>query len=237
MYEFDITVIIPAYNEEKTIGTTVKALKRISYIDKILVVDDGSTDSTVSEAVINGADVLRLITNAGKAQAMKKGYEAAKSSVLVFLDADLGDSAEEAIKLIKPICLNKADVTVANFPMTTGKGGFGFVKGLSAWGLNILTGKSFPSVLSGQRGFKRSVLSEEYFRYSGFGVEFGMTVDMLINGIKLLEVDVLMTHRTTDRDLKGFMHRYHQFMDILKVIGKKMLENSFIKLKINNPED
>jgi hypothetical protein len=65
-----------------------------------------------------------------------------------------------------------------------------------------------------------------FFDYKGFGVEFGMTVDMLLKNIKVLEVDVNMTHRTTGRDIQGFLHRFHQFTDILRVILKKSIMNS-----------
>jgi glycosyltransferase involved in cell wall biosynthesis len=234
---FDIGVVIPAFNEEKTISATLNALKKISCIDRILVVDDGSADHTSMIAAAVGAEVLTLQPNGGKAHAMKKGYEALSCSVLAFLDADLESSAEEALKLIEPVCMGQAEATIARFPMTPGKGGFGFVKMLSDWGLSILTGRTVPSVLSGQRGFLRSVLTPDSFRYSGFGIEFGMTADMLLGGTKILEVDVTMKHRTTGRDLKSFVHRYRQFCDILKVLAKKLAERPFARLKMHFPEE
>lgn len=233
----DIGIVIPAYNEEKSIGATVKALKKIHCIDRILVVDDGSSDRTSLIAAESGAEVLTLKENGGKAYAMKKGFEALDCSVLVFLDADLGSSAEEAIKLIEPVCAGKAEATIARFPMTPGKGGFGLVKKLSSWGLMLLTGRTVPSVLSGQRGILRRVLTADSFRYSGFGIEFGMTTDMLLNGTKIREVDVTMKHRTTGRDFKGFLHRYRQFSDILRVIARKLAEKPFVRPKMHFPED
>lgn len=234
---FDIGVIIPAYNEEKTIGDTLQALRNIPCIDRVLVVDDGSIDRTAFIASECGAEVLTLKENSGKAKAMKHGFEALACSILVFLDADLGTSAEEAIKLIEPLCTGKAEATIARFPMTPGMGGFGIVKSLSLWGLKLLTGRSIPSVLSGQRGFLRRVLTADCFRYSGFGIEFGMTADMLLNGTKILEVDVYMKHRTTGKDLKGFLHRFKQFSDILRVIARKLFEKPVTAPKMHFPED
>lgn len=218
----DITVIIPAYNEEKTIGQTINALNRLALIDKILVVDDGSNDKTSIVVRSLGAEILRLESNQGKAYAMKKGYELSTSSIIVFLDADLGSSAEDSIKLIEPICYDKADVTIAIFSPTPGKGGFGLVKKLSTWGLRFLTGKSYKTVLSGQRAFKRSLLSPDSFKYQRFGIEFGMMVDLIKSDLRIAEVEVDMVHRTSTRDFKGFVHRGKQFKDILKVIISKL---------------
>jgi glycosyltransferase involved in cell wall biosynthesis len=234
---FEIGVIVPAFNEEKSIGSTITALKKLPVIDRILVVDDGSTDRTSQIAVAAGAEVLTLEKNSGKAKAMQKGYEALSCSVLVFIDADLGESAVETIKLIKPVCMGKAEAVIARFPMTPGKGGFGFVKKLSRWGLTLITGRTVPSVLSGQRAFLRRVLSSESFNYSGFGIEFGMTADLLIKGIDILEVDVTMKHRTTGRDFRGFAHRYRQFKDILRVVLKKLAKKPFERLEINVPKE
>ena len=223
----DVGIIVPAFNEEKTIGSTIEGLKGISCVDRILVVDDGSADATSANASTSGAEVLTLEQNHGKAYAMRMGYEALPCPVLVFVDADLGESAAEAIKLIDPVCRGTAEVTIARFPMTPGKGGFGFVKRLGTRGLSFLTGQTISSVLSGQRGFLRRVLTAESFRYPGFGIEFGMTAELLRKGSKILEVDVTMKHRTTGRDFRGFMHRYRQFADILRVILIQLAEKPF----------
>lgn len=234
---FDVGVIIPAYNEENIICSTISALKKLPAIDRILVVDDGSSDRTSEIAVEAGVEVLALAENSGKAKAMQMGYKVLPCSVLVFIDADLGESAGEAIKLIEPVCMKKAEVVIASFPMTPGKGGFGFVKKLSSWGLILITGRTVSSVLSGQRAFLRKVLTSESFDYTGFGIEFGMTADLLLKGIKILEVDVTMKHRTTGRDFQGFIHRYRQFKDILRVVIKKLAERHFIEREMDAPKE
>lgn len=225
--KLEITIIIPAYNEEKTIGSTLKSLKTIKEIDSILVVDDGSTDNTSIVTKSLGVNLYKIESNQGKAYAMRKGFELAKTPVIVFLDADLGSSANEVIKLCRPVCYNKADVAIAVFNKSSIKGGFGLVRKLADWGLKALTGRSIKAVLSGQRAFKRSILSIEYFNYSGFGIEFGMTVDLLKTGARLLEIELDMEHRVTYRDFYGFLHRGKQFKDISKVIISKMIQKRF----------
>jgi glycosyltransferase involved in cell wall biosynthesis len=219
----DVCAVIPAYNEACRIGETLDALFSTNCFNRIIVVDDGSSDNTFDIAISKGVDVIRLSANHGKAHALKRGFFSSKEKIIVFLDVDLGSSASEVYRLLEPILDNRADVTVARFPMSPGKGGFGFVKHLAAAGIRLLTGKAFPSVLSGQRAFSRWTISREMFDYKGFGVEFGMTVDLLNSGARLIEVDVQMNHRTTGRDLQGFVHRYRQFKDILAVLVSKLL--------------
>jgi glycosyltransferase involved in cell wall biosynthesis len=214
----DVGIIIPAYNEEKRIGATLKALKTIEDISDILVIDDGSQDATAEIAFSEGVKTIKLTKNYGKGYALKKGLEMKKNDIVVFLDADLGDSACEVKKLIDPVKNGEADVTIAKIPFNPKKGGIGLVKGLSKFGLYSLTGKKCDSILSGQRCFRRSVLCPYYLDYKRFGVEFGMTVDLLNNNVHILEVDVKMEHRATGKDWRGFYHRAHQFWDISQVI-------------------
>src|SRR5690554_4561612 len=225
---YDIGVVIPAYNEAARIGHTINSLENLPYIDNILVVDDGSNDNTAYIAASAGANVLSLPKNMGKAYAMKKGYEVMQTHILVFLDGDITEGADEIIKLIKPICEGKAESVIARFPQS-GKGGFGIVRALATKGLYLLTGKNLTSVLSGQRAILRNAINESFFNYKGFGIEFGLTIDMLLKNVKILEVNVTMKHRTTGPDLKGFLHRFQQFVDILRVIIKKTKEKILSK--------
>ncbi|HEY0196431.1 MAG TPA: glycosyltransferase, partial [Methanobacterium sp.] len=61
-----ISVIIPAFNEEKTVGNVVKTVKKVSYIDEVIVVDDGSYDNTSKVAEKAGATVIQHVKNRGK---------------------------------------------------------------------------------------------------------------------------------------------------------------------------
>ncbi|NLB40796.1 MAG: glycosyltransferase family 2 protein [Clostridiales bacterium] len=227
-----VGIIIPAYNEENKIRKTIESIKHLDWIERILVIDDGSADNTARVAANAGADVISLPENRGKACAMKTGYLNSNSDILVFLDADIDDGAEHISKLVAPIWKGEARVVIARFPMTSGAGGFGMVKGLAHKGLHILTGKSLSSVLSGQRAFLRSELSTDLFDYRGFGIEFGMTVDMLSRGMRIKEVDVNMRHRITSKDWAGFRHRFRQFCDILSVILHKLIDRSFQKRQV-----
>lgn len=229
MDHLDVGVVIPAYNEEQRIGSTLKAIKRLPWVREIVVVDDGSTDNTARVALEEGVRLIKLAQNQGKGYALCRGLENISMPIVLMLDADLGDSAIEAEKLVKPIKEGKADVTIARFPSLPGRHGFGLVKGLARMGVRLLTGKDLDAVLSGQRAFRREVINPEFFKYNRFGIEFGMTVDLLNHGLRVCQVDVNMTHRVTGLDLEGILHRARQFKDILAVFMAKLWKKAGVK--------
>jgi len=214
------SVIIPAFNEEGRIGATVRAVRRIPEVVEVIVVNDGSTDATEKEARQAGARVLNMPGNSGKGAALNRGVRAAAAEIVVLLDGDLGATAGEARKLIRPILDDEADMTIARFPPPRRKGGFGLVKGLAARGIYYFTGLKMQSPISGQRALKREALPYVFPVAGGYGAEVGMTIAAARAGFRILEVPVLMGHRETGRDLKGFIHRGRQFRDIALTLLK-----------------
>ena len=224
-----ISIIIPAYNEENKIKDTLESIKDIKEIDEIIVVDDGSSDKTSEVAKSVKSDKINVITqnqNRGKGYALNNGLKEAmkKADIIGFLDGDLGNTASEVEKLITPIINNECDVTIEKFPPAKKKGGLGFVKNLAKESVKEMTGVELTSTLSGQRIFKKEVLEIFDEIPFGYGVEVGMTIDILKNNFKIEEVLVNMTHSETGRDLKGFIHRGKQFYHIKKVVRQKKKE-------------
>jgi len=108
-----ISIIIPVYNEAKTVKDILDRVKNssVSLEKEIIVVDDGSTDNTSDVlSSIHGIKVLRNLSNKGKGAALKKGFEAASGDIILVQDADLEYDPNEYPKLLKPILEGKADV-------------------------------------------------------------------------------------------------------------------------------
>ncbi|NLY42703.1 MAG: glycosyltransferase family 2 protein [Clostridiaceae bacterium] len=217
------SVIIPAHNESEFIEKTINSVKLTGMVDEIIVVDDGSDDSTYDIAKKNGAIVIRNDKKRGKGNALMKGLQECSGDVIVFLDADVGGSAVEISKIIIPVKMDICDVAIARFGRAKKKGGFGLVKLISRYGAFLLCGRYIESILSGQRAFKAEVLKNISIG-NGYGAEVGMTIDIVRKGYTLLEWDVNMMHRETGRDLKGFIHRGKQMCHILQVLFLKALE-------------
>ncbi len=213
-----ISVVIPAFNEANRIGDTLQAVKKIDTISKIIVINDASTDNTSAVARDYTADIIDLKENQGKGGAMNAALPYINSDIIVFLDADLGDSAGEARKIIDVVLAGEADLAIAAFPPPQKKGGFGLVKGLATKALKNAGAIEVIAPLSGQRAMTKEVLQAVTPFSQAYGVELAMSIKALRHGFRLLEVPTMMKHNETGRDLAGFLHRGKQFVDVLKVI-------------------
>jgi glycosyltransferase involved in cell wall biosynthesis len=220
-----ISVVIPAYQEADRIRSTVRAtLEGLAAQGDVeaLVVDDGSSDATSERAEAAGARVLRLPRNRGKGAALAAGLSEGRGDILMMLDADLGETACEAPKLLIPILSGDADMSVATFTRVPGhKGGFGLVMRLARWGLRKAGGAPMAAPLSGQRAFTRAAWERIGRLDGGFGPEMGLNLDALRLGLEVVEVETGMAHRLTGRDLAGFRHRARQFWDVALAIARR----------------
>ncbi len=215
-----VSVVIPAFNEEKCIRQTLEAVKSIKSVKEIIVVDDGSTDKTAEIAANQGVYVIRLSKNLGKGKALNLGCLECQCDYIALIDADLESSASELEKLINPVVNGEADMTIAVFPKTNKKAGFGLVKGLANLGIMAFGGKKFSAPLSGQRVMNKNVFIEVFPFADGFGIEVISTIKALRKGFKIKEVKTNMQHRVTGRSLTDFKHRGRQFLDVFSALFK-----------------
>ncbi|MDL2246060.1 glycosyltransferase [Methanobrevibacter sp. OttesenSCG-928-K11] len=185
--DLTISVIIPAYNEEDTVAKVVNVIKKISYIDEIVVVDDGSTDNTAENAKKAGAKVISHDTNLGKGAAIKTGFKKTDSDIIAFIDADIYNLTPEKIEtIIIPILEGKTEITKTKFARESGRVTELTAKPLLKFFFPEIT---FEQPLSGQFAAKRSVLKKMSFE-KDYGVDVGIVLDADIKGIKIQEVDI-----------------------------------------------
>lgn len=210
-----VVAVVAARNEGGRVGATVEAILTIPSVDRVVVVDDGSSDGTAAEARAAGATVLVAPANLGKGAALEGALSRnIEADVYVFLDADLGTTAKEAGGLVDAI-RGGADLAIAELPRDPRHGGFRLVKRLAASVIEELSGFRPAEPLSGQRAVTREVLDAVRPLARGFGVEVAMTVDAVRLGFRVVEVPLEMRHEPTGRDLHGFLHRARQGADLL----------------------
>lgn len=220
----EVVAVIPAKDEEARIGATIAALEQIGSVGRVIVVDDGSTDQTAAVAEwTGGVEVVRHERNRGKAAAMTTGAaraaELAPGAPVLFVDADLEGSAGNLGPVVEPVLTGAADMTIAVLPpQRLAGGGFGVVVRTARDGIRRLTGWTPTQPLSGQRCLSREALDAALPLASGWGVEVGLTVDVLRAGGRVLEVPCELHHRVTGRDLRSQVHRARQLTDVTRAL-------------------
>jgi dolichyl-phosphate beta-glucosyltransferase len=205
----EISIIIPAFEEEDRLGETVRTILRYVAADdlsaEIIIVDDGSADRTaaVGEAACAEfpeipAKVIRYVENRGKGFAVKTGLLAAEGNIALFSDADLSTPIEEMHKLIEPIKTGEYDVTFGSRaldrtligthqPWRREQGGkvFNLV-------VRMMTGLPFWDTQCGFKAFRmskfRPLLELMTIDRFGFDVEFLYVAH--VRGLRLKEIPV-----------------------------------------------
>lgn len=214
-----VSVLIPARDEEERVAATVRAAATLPGVVEVVVVDDASRDATAARARAAGARVLRASRHLGKAGAVRLGWPATRGEVVLLLDADLGATASRAAPLLAPVLAGEADMTIGTLPARPGRAGFGLVVGLARWGVRRGTGRRLHAPLSGQRAVRRTVLAAVPCWGRGWGLEVALDLAALRAGFRVLEVPVDLDHRRTGRDLRGFVHRGRQLVDVAWTLG------------------
>jgi hypothetical protein len=227
----DVAIVIPARNESDRIQATVKAAAGVPGADMIVVVDDGSGDDSGFVAENAGAIVLRHGRTRGKGAAMETGAEAVGllernedrpvPRHLLFLDADLAESAAYGAALVQPVRDGQADMTIAVFSERVRAGGHGFVVALSGSGIRRATGWLPAQPLNGQRCLTRAAFEAARPLAPGWGAETGMTIDLHRLGLRITEVEVPMAHRATGGDWRSQLHRARQFAGVARALAAR----------------
>jgi glycosyltransferase involved in cell wall biosynthesis len=226
-----VAVVIPARNEADRIQATVTAAAGLSGVGAVIVVDDGSADATADRARAAGAAVMRHSRNRGKGAAMETGAEAVRlldqqegldsPRHLLFLDADLAETAARAAPLMEPVMADRADMTIAVFTATVKLGGHGLVVKLSGNGIRRATGWQPRQPLNGQRCLTRAAFEAARPLARGFGVETGLTIDLMRKGMRVTEVEVDLAHRATGTDMRAQLHRARQLADVALALATR----------------
>ena len=232
--------IIPAFNEEVALGSVI--LRTLKYVDKVIVIDDGSVDETKEIAILAGAELISHSTNLGKGQGLKSGFEAVKSlnsniensdetyDIIVTIDGDGQNNPDEIPDLISPIQNGIAEFV----------NGSRYIDGrveddtpayrrvgqkVLDKATNISSGLSITDSQSGFRAFSKEAIKYFKLKDSGFAIESEMLSDAAEAGLKIVEVPITVRY-----DLDGSTENpvTHGVGVLLKIIKDMELRRPLI---------
>jgi glycosyltransferase involved in cell wall biosynthesis len=218
-----LIAIIPAYNEERFIGSVV--LKAKKYVDTVMVIDDGSMDLTAEIAQAAGALVVPMEHNRGKGAALNYGFQKARelgAHAVVILDADGQHRPEEIPTVMAPIQEERADIVVGSRYLERNSRvpfarilGHRFFNSFTNW----LTGTHVTDSQSGFRAFSNRALQQINFESKDFSVESEMQFLATRKDLKLVEVPIVI--RYTDQAKRPVIsHGVSVLNGILRLIGQ-----------------
>jgi len=205
-----VSVIIPVYNEAKTIAEVVSRVHAVDIDKEIIVVDDCSTDGTRDrlEALpqaYNNVRVLYHERNQGKGAALRTGFSQAAGDVIIIQDADLELTPEEYPRLLEPIEAGKTDVVYGSrfldrsrkYPLTLSIMANKFLTFLT----NVVTGLRITDMETCYKIFRRPVLDHITLKSDRFGFEPEFTVKIAKKGYGIHEVPITYEPRTEGKKI------------------------------------
>jgi len=216
-----ITVVIPAFNEEKTIAHVVRGVRENLPSARILVIDDGSTDATKIEAISAGAEVISHPLNKGNGAALKTAIRAIKGGAVAVIDADgQHDPAELRTLLDK---LNSYDLVVGSREFNTSTGSL--LRNLGNVILSrlasFLSEQRIPDLTSGFRAFRHEIASKFLHIYpNGYSFPSTSTLCFITSGYNVHFVPIKVNQRPpmTESKLHPFRDGFRFLMFIMRII-------------------
>lgn len=218
----DIAVVIPALNEEKTIGNLVSQLKKI--FEKVIVVNDGSTDRTEEKAKENGGIVLTHKKSMGKGEALKTGFKfilKENISAVITMDGDGQHLVEDVFKFIEVfrkktkvgIFVGKRKILATEMP---------FIRRLTnismSAAISLLSFQWIPDTQCGYRLIRREVLEKVKLLTSHFETESEILIKSSWKGFKIYSIPISTVYRGEKSKIKPITDTLRFFLMLLIAI-------------------
>lgn len=207
MRNYKVTALVPCYNERERIGEVLIVLINSAFVDKVLVVDDGSTDGT-SDVVKRFKDVelIKLKKNIGKGGAVREGLKSVDTKLTFLVDADLEGLTNEKIGLmVKPVLEEEYDAC------------FGVLKRGPGW-FQYFRKNVFP-VMTGERVIKTKVLKKimESPHALEWGIEFYMNIYFNKKKLKVKKIDLVGVMDVMNFRKRGFVQYFKRLVTFWKI--------------------
>ena len=217
------SIIVPVYNEEKTVVDVIEHLKKLPFNKEIIIIDDGSTDGT-REILSNIKDLAVKIvfheTNKGKGSAIATGLKNAEGEIIAIQDADLEYDPNQLVELIKPIQDNKADVVYGSRFLKENPNiykryllGNKFI----TWLINIFYEAHFTDSYTCYKIFRKEIIEKFNLESKRFEVEAEISIKVAKEKINFLEVPINYSPRSLEQGKKiSFKEAIKGVLTILK---------------------
>jgi len=203
-----LTVIIPVYNEEKTVGEIIRQVKAEAHQKQIIVVNDGSTDNT--ESVLRSlADsalvVISYSPNQGKGHAIRQAIPKITGDIVIIQDADLEYYPDEYGLLIDKIVQGKADVVYGTRFVGSHRVFYfyhfigNFILNMIA---NVILNATLSDLMTGAKAFRTPVIKSLKLYANRFGIETEITAEIFRRKYRVYEVPVSYSGRTYEEGKK-----------------------------------
>jgi glycosyltransferase involved in cell wall biosynthesis len=190
-----LSVIIPARNEEETLGYVLTDLneaisKLQGYEAEVIVVDDHSTDKTAEIASSFGARVERNVGKGGKGMALRKGFDSANGEIFVMMDADYSHRPEDLPLFLD--ALKDGIGLVIGSRVVGGSEEYTHIRALGnvflSTSVGLATGRYLSDALNGYKVFRREVYTDFKYTSSSFEIEIEIVANTLRHGYRVVEI-------------------------------------------------
>lgn len=232
MKEIKISIIVPVFNEEKTLNTILDKInqqKIAGILFEIIVVNDGSTDNSLKILKDNSNQYQKLINlekNMGKGGAVREGLLDSSGEYILFQDADMEYDPSEYSKLLKPIIDNNADIVMGSRLMTSSLNRYGgysknrLGNNLITFLFNLLNHTKFTDIYSGYLIFKRENINPNRLRTDGWEQQAEILSKIIKKSNNIFDVPITYHGRTYEEGKK--IKPKDIFKIISTIIGEKI---------------
>jgi glycosyltransferase involved in cell wall biosynthesis len=207
-----LSVVIPSYNEEKTIAQVIRQVLRLEAVGEVIVVNDCSRDRTadIVREIAAGDPRVRLLehqVNRGKTEALKTAFAQIRGAIVIVQDADLEYDPAEIPEVIQPILDGKADVVYGSrFLVRKASRVLYFYHYLAnkllTFTSNLFTNVNLTDVETGYKAFRSDIMRNMVITSSGFGFEIEVTAKVAKLGCAIYEVPISYYGRTYEQGKK-----------------------------------
>jgi hypothetical protein len=199
-----LSIVIPVYNEARTIRNVLARVASIPLPKEIIVVDDASTDGTrgVLEQLrdVYGLVLVGKPQNEGKGAALRTGFAQARGDVIVVQDADLEYNPRDIVPLVRPLLEGRADVVYGSRFLGEVPQDKSLVhrlgNALLTWASNVTTGQRLTDMETCYKAFRRGVIESFAIEQNRFGFEPEVTAKIARRKFRVVEVPISYSARS-----------------------------------------